>query len=84
MFEIDAERNFKCLSISDDNCRFLSVHNGKHVTSIYQGEEEFSEGEEGIPIQSDWAPESGTNYVVRLTKNITLRSRVSHEFLVWF
>ena len=69
-FKIEAERHFK-----SDNPS-LSEHNGKYVKGI-------SEGAQDIELD-EWRWESGKNYVVRLTKNIILRSRISCEFLVWF
>ena len=74
MFKIDAEGNFQSLS---EGCLSVSIHDGKRVMGISQGEKD-------IAIAPEWGSESGKNYVVRLTKNIILRPRISYEFLVWF
>ena len=67
-FTIDAESHFKSVNPS------LSEHNGKYVKEILEGRQDIE--------LDEWRWESGKNYVVRLTKNIILRSRMSCEFLV--
>ena len=74
MFTFDAGGNFKSLS---EGSSFVSKLDGKPVIGISQ------DGIE-IDVVPNWKSESSKNYVVRLTKNIILRSRISCEFLVWF
>jgi len=68
---------------SDDQS--LAEHSGKYVKEISDDTEEyFEEISDGTKDIAQWSWAAGTTYLVRLTTNTILRSRISCEFLVWF